>query len=112
MLRRALQGADRKMSPAILEPEIERESIAWLPGDERAGRGTGRASRPAFARLDAWSSIGWSQSEVDFVGRLAFERGVRSMLVIPGEEKEERGDFPGEAHSAQGYQDPANAFVL
>ena len=41
------------------------------------------ASRPASARLDAWSFIGRPQVEVDFVGCFSVERSVRSMLVVP-----------------------------
>ncbi len=103
-LRRASQRNDREMSPAVMKVDFECEAIAGSSCNEGARFGAGRPARPAFAWLDAGLSIGWSEPEVDFVGRLAIERGVRSMLVIPGEE---RGDSSGETHSAQGNPDPA-----
>ena len=44
------------MSPAVVEVELERESIAGLPGDERARAGTGRAAKAVSARFEMWSS--------------------------------------------------------
>ena len=97
------------MSLAVMKGDLQCEAITWLSGDECARPGAGCASRPAFAWLDPRSSIGGPQSEVDFVGRLAFERDVRSMFVVPGEEDPDLSD---DARSAQRNQDSAKAFVL
>ncbi len=56
-LRRPFQRYNRQMAFAISELHVESEVIAWLSGDERSWSGTACASWPAFARLDAWSSI-------------------------------------------------------
>lgn len=61
-LRSAFQRDDRQMLPAIMKVRVERELVAWLFSDERERRGAGRASRPAFTRLDPRSSIGRPQS--------------------------------------------------
>ncbi len=74
------------MSPTLMEIDLQRESIARPPGDERAGRRAGRTTRPVFAWFDAGTSIGWSQSEVDFVGCYTLERRMWAMFVVPSEE--------------------------
>ena len=79
----AFQRYDWQMALAILEADLKRESIARLPGDERPWRGTRCSSWPAFAGFNAWTSIVRSQAEIDFIGRLAMERRVGTMLVIP-----------------------------
>ncbi len=96
-LRRAFQRYDRQMALAFLETDLKRESIARLPGDERPWRRTRCASWPAFAGFDAWTSIVRSQAEEDFIGRLAMERRVGTMLVVP---VKEGGDLPGEVGPA------------
>ena len=57
-LRRAFQRDDWQMSSAIVEVDVQCESIAWLSGDERERFGACRRPRPAFARFDAWSPVG------------------------------------------------------
>ena len=86
LLRRASQCDDRKMAPAFKELHFERESITGVSGNERARFGTGGASRPPLARLDAWTPVLRSQPKVDLVGRSSVKGCVRSMLVVPGEE--------------------------
>ena len=97
------------MSPAIIEADLECESIAWLASNKRRGAGTGRIARPAFARFDAWSSVGWSQLEVDLVGGLASKRRVWAALVVPGKEEVE---FPAKVCSALWNQNSASALVF
>ncbi len=92
-----------------MEVDDEGEAITGLSGDERARFGTGHASRPASARLDPRSSIGGPQLEVDFVRRLAFERGVRPMFIIP---REEHCELPAEAHLALRHHNPASRLVF
>ena len=73
------------MTLAVLKVDLKCKSVARLSGNERLRRCTRRASRPAFARFDAWSLIGWSQAGVDFIGRFALECRVGAMLIVPSE---------------------------
>ena len=84
-LRCALQRHDRKVSPSIEEAHFERAAITWLSSDECMWLGTRRWTRPTFSWFEARSLVGWPQSEVDFVGRLARESRVRAMFVVPNE---------------------------
>ena len=97
------------MALAILEADLKRESIARLPADERLWRGTRRSSWPAFAGFNAWTSIVRWQAEVDFIGRLAMERRVGTMLVIP---IKVGCKFPAKRCSALRHENPARNFIL
>jgi len=108
-LRRAFQRDGRQVLCPALEVDLECESIAGLAGDKRTWAGTGRVSWPAFAWLDAWSSVGRSQSEVDFVGGRARERRARAIRVVPGEVERE---CPTKVFSALRNQDVPRALVF
>ena len=97
------------MSSAIMEVDLDSESIARLSGNERMRSGAARAARPVLAWFDAWPSIGRSQTKIHFVGRLAFERRVRATLVVPSEE---RSEFPAKVSLTLRNHDPASCLVF
>ncbi len=97
------------MLSAVMEVDLECESIAWLSGDERDRFSTRRRARPAVAWFDTRSSVGWSQSEADFVGRPSSECRMRTTLVVPGDEGTEISE---KTRAAMRNQNPASAFVF
>lgn len=82
-LRRAAQSDDRQVRVAVNVLDFHVEPRAGLPGDERVRQGTRRSTRPLGARFDARLSIRRESLEINLVGRDAFERRVRKMLVVP-----------------------------
>ncbi len=92
-----------------MDVDLECESIAWLSGDERSRCCARRASWPALAWFGAWSSIGWSQSEIDLVRRLAVECRVGTMLVVPSKVGRK---FPAKRCSALWHKNPSRNFFL
>jgi hypothetical protein len=108
-LRRAFQPDKWQVRTPTEEVDFERESIAGLSGDERARSGTGRAAWPAYAWLDAWSSIRRTQSEVDLVRSPAVECCGRAIRVVPGDEAVEP---LVEGCAALRNQDSTRAFVF
>ena len=59
--------------------------------------------------LLSWTSIVRSQAEVDFIGRVAMERRVGTMLVIPSKVG---CKLPAKRCSALWHQNPARNFIL
>ena len=85
-LRRPFERDDWQVSPAVMEADLECESIARQSGDECARFGARRRPRPACSWLDAWSPVGRPQTKVGFVGRLSLKCCVRPVPVVPSEE--------------------------
>ena len=108
-LRSALERDYRQMPLAVIELDLERESIAGLPSDERTRHCTWCTPRPALAWFDARASIGRSQSEVHFVGCLPFERHMGAMLVVPSDEGT---NLAAKRVSSLRDQNPTSALIL
>jgi hypothetical protein len=81
-LRRAFQRDDRQMPLATQVLDLQCESTSGLSRDQRMRPGAARTTRPAYARLDARSSVGGPQSEVDFARRSTGERRVRLPRLV------------------------------
>ncbi len=97
------------MPLAILQVNLECESIAWLSGDERARSSARRRPGPAFSWFDTRSLVGRPQTKVDFVGRLALERGVRTVFVVPSKIGLE---LPAKRGAALRNDNPARRLVV
>src|SRR5262249_20340255 len=74
----------RQMTTMSNEFDRQFQADAWLPLDERTRAGAGRAARPGGARFPARRPASRTASEVNFVGRGAFEGRVRAVGVVPG----------------------------
>ncbi len=61
--------------------------LAGFPGNEGLGFGAGRTTSPTLARFDPWSAIGGIAIVIDLLGRLAAERRMRAILVVPVDEQ-------------------------
>ncbi len=92
-----------------MESYFELKAIAWLSGDERDRSGARRRPGPALAWFYPWSSIGGLQVEVNFIGRLALERRVGTMLVVPSKVGCE---FPAKRRLALRNHDLSSCLVL
>ncbi len=88
--------------------DFKAESITRLSGDQGGAWHTA-ISWPLFARFEARKPIGGTPPEVDFVRSAAFERHMRTILVVPIEKREK---FPAELSVSLRNQDPASASVL
>ena len=97
------------MSTPCMETDFGDETIARLSRHKRLGLGTRPAARPASARLNARSSIGGLPTQVDFVRRLAAERRMRAMLVVP---IDEGNKLTPKRLTSLRNQDTSSAFVL
>lgn len=62
---------------------------AGVAANRGGGFGAGRAARPVFARLIARLLIGRKEGLVDFVGRAAVQGRVRSVCVVPTDERQQ-----------------------
>ena len=97
------------MWPTGVVFDFQGEVISGLAGDERLRPGTGRTARPGRPRFDAWPAIGRVPSKVDFVGRPAFKRRVRTMLVVPVGVREH---LIAKRVAAQRDEDSSSTFIL
>ena len=75
------------MLASTMVVEVDRESISRFASNKRLRSRASRRTRPALTRFDAWSSMGGSLTEVDFIRRLASERCMRAMFVVPVNER-------------------------
>jgi hypothetical protein len=82
-----LHGDDGQMPSPREIAELEREAGSWLATNECLGRGAGRTSGPARARLEAGCPAGGSATVIDLVRRSCGEPGVRPVAVVPGHEE-------------------------
>ncbi len=71
------------MLAATMVVKIQRESISRLASNKRLWPRASRSPRPALTSFNAWLSVSRSLTEVDFIRRLAIERCMRAMLVVP-----------------------------
>ena len=109
VLRSATQGHDRKMAPAFVLVDVECKVIARLASDKRRRFGARGRTRPTCTGLDSRFAIGRSQAKIDFVGRPPFKRRVRTMFVVP---IDERKKLPTTCFSTAGNQNSSSALVL
>jgi len=93
---------DGQVFVATVEAYFQGQVRSRFAADQGPGLGAGRAAWPPGARLEAWAAMGRISTEVDFVGRLTAEPGVRSIGVVPFQG---RVQFPLKAFVAVGYQE-------
>ena len=82
-LRRATKRNDRQMRVPVEVFDLDVESSTGHSRNEHLGFGTRGRTRPVRPWLDSRSTMGREPTEVDFVGCLAAERRVGTMLVGP-----------------------------
>ena len=88
---------------------FDRQSISRLTGNQGLRPCALRSTRPVLSRFDAWPPIGRVSSKVDFVGRPAFKRRVRTMFVVPVGVRE---NLAAEFVTAQRDEDSSSIFIL
>ena len=105
----AFERHDRQVLATTMVFEVDRESISGLASDKRLRPRASRRTRPAFTSFDARSPASRSLTEVDFIRRLAIERCMRAMFVVPvGERKK----LATACFSFLRQQNPSRALVL
>ncbi len=87
MLRCAIQLDHGQMPPLLVEADDHLKPLARFPGNECLGLGAGRTTWPTLARFDPWFAIGGIAIVIDLLGRLAAERRMRAILVVPVDER-------------------------
>ena len=63
--------------------DFQHDRIAWFAFDIHLRSGAGCTAWPTFARFVPRLLAGCGLGTIDFVGRLAFERVVRTMVIVP-----------------------------
>jgi hypothetical protein len=86
-LRRASQFNDRQVLPAPMIAHIKANGSATVACDWRVRRGAGCAAWPSRARFVSRTLTRWQQIMVDLMRRLAIERRVRAILIVPVRKK-------------------------
>src|SRR6516164_7176806 len=80
---RAAKLDNRQVTLSAVELYFKDELISWLSGDEHLRSGAGRPSWPVRTWLEAGQTMRGPLAKVHLVGRLALERHVWPMFVVP-----------------------------
>ena len=92
-LRSAFQRDDGQLPSASVVIDTHLEPITWPAGNERPWLSTRRNTWPSSARFDSWFSIRGAHATIGLVGCLPCQTRVRSVLVVP---VQDRGELASE----------------